>query len=342
MSQKKQESAFPSTPVRIVWAVDAFHLKPKAQLRTLDAIHRLYGDEAVSIQPVSMLPIGKFDPASQHFLDRWNELEARGRENVEKLMKSAKFPGLLPPILVRVETDSVAVAARCLLQVAVKEKADVIGVSSHARHGVARVLLGSFAETITMESPIPILVVNPKNGPGLGIKTIVFPTDFSDASHQVFQKIVKLAAPLKARIQLFHKIPYPYPTLTFPLVVMPMPEDDTPKRVRERLTATAQPWIGLAEKHGVQTKLTIDVKPGYPLDSILDLVKGYAPGVAIAMASQSGKIAAALTGSLTRQVLRSAPCPILVVHPDQEKLRLRLVESAKELAYAASAHPVLT
>jgi nucleotide-binding universal stress UspA family protein len=39
----------------------------------------------------------------------------------------------------------------------------------------------------------------------------------------------------------------------------------------------------------------------------------------IAMEGQSGPIAAALLGSITRQVIRTAPCPVWVIHQPKEK-----------------------
>jgi nucleotide-binding universal stress UspA family protein len=49
--------------------------------------------------------------------------------------------------------------ARTILEYAGEEGFDQIVVGSHGRHGVARVLLGSVAETVVRRSSVPVVVV---------------------------------------------------------------------------------------------------------------------------------------------------------------------------------------
>jgi hypothetical protein len=61
----------------------------------------------------------------------------------------------------------------------------------------------------------------------------------------------------------------------------------------------------------------------------------------IAMTSQSGPWSAAILGSLTRQVLRSATCPVLLVHADEPSLAKRFADEVRRAGYAYTAHPLL-
>jgi hypothetical protein len=53
--------------------------------------------------------------------------------------------------------------AEALHQVAVDVDADLIGVGTHARAGVERLLLGSVAEALIRRAHVPVLVAQPKD-----------------------------------------------------------------------------------------------------------------------------------------------------------------------------------
>lgn len=61
---------------------------------------------------------------------------------------------------VTVETDTeVGQPARAIVEYAEANDVDQIVMGSHGREGVARVLLGSVAETVVRRSPVPVTVV---------------------------------------------------------------------------------------------------------------------------------------------------------------------------------------
>jgi nucleotide-binding universal stress UspA family protein len=60
------------------------------------------------------------------------------------------------PILVESRGETVA---HEILKQARKQKADVIVLGTHGRRGLRRMLLGSDAETVVRESPVPVLLV---------------------------------------------------------------------------------------------------------------------------------------------------------------------------------------
>jgi nucleotide-binding universal stress UspA family protein len=58
-------------------------------------------------------------------------------------------------------------AAAALIQVAVDVDADLIVVGTHRRRGVDKLLLGSVAEALVRDAPLPVLVAYPKAFAGL-------------------------------------------------------------------------------------------------------------------------------------------------------------------------------
>jgi nucleotide-binding universal stress UspA family protein len=73
-------------------------------------------------------------------------------------------------------------------------------------------------------------------------------------------------------------------------------------------------WAELAREHGVRADYVVDERGFSVADQILRLVRNRHFGL-IAMDSQSGPVSSALLGSITRQVVRHAACPVLVLKP---------------------------
>ena len=58
--------------------------------------------------------------------------------------------------------DVVGRPARAIIEYAEENDVDNIVIGSHGRDGVARVLLGSVAETVVRRAPVPVTVVRPR------------------------------------------------------------------------------------------------------------------------------------------------------------------------------------
>ncbi|MGH8764747.1 MAG: universal stress protein [Burkholderiales bacterium] len=80
-----------------------------------------------------------------------------GKRVLAKSLKFAERAGVKPQTAL-VE-NAVGGITGTVLREARRWKADLIVVGSHSRTGVKRVLMGSDAESIARESPVPVLVV---------------------------------------------------------------------------------------------------------------------------------------------------------------------------------------
>ncbi|RQG99233.1 universal stress protein [Natrarchaeobius oligotrophus] len=95
---------------------------------------------------------GYYDPEThRRAIERGEELAERARSRAEEI-------GGLETIVLEsaVETGR---PARTIVDYAADHDVDRIVIGSHGRSGVARVLLGSVAETVARRAPIPVTVV---------------------------------------------------------------------------------------------------------------------------------------------------------------------------------------
>lgn len=82
-----------------------------------------------------------------------DELQASAKELVDATTARVRAVGLDVEAIVR---DGVP--AKVILDTALRSNCDLIVMGTHGRHGIERFFLGSCAEAVLRESPIPVLV----------------------------------------------------------------------------------------------------------------------------------------------------------------------------------------
>jgi nucleotide-binding universal stress UspA family protein len=129
------------------------------------------------------------------------------QEYAESLLESRKAQAQADGVAV--ETHLVLARGRrlgdCIREDAQEWDADAIVLASHGRKGVARVLLGSGAEQIIRESPVPALVVRGA-GPAALFRRILVAVDGSEVSAQALNVAIELARSCGARVRIVHSI----------------------------------------------------------------------------------------------------------------------------------------
>lgn len=319
--------------LKVIWAVDAFQPNAKAQIRALQSFLKMGRATGAVIQPVAVLHPGSYDPVSGRFPGNWKAMAGRALENLIDAFESISGVGISPVRLLRVEKSSLSASVDALVSFAIEENASLILVSSRSRSGLERMTMGSFAESLVLRSPVPVLVANPRSKPHDKVTTILYPTDFSPASRKGLDRVVTMARTLGMQILLYHKIRLPIARLVW----------EAPPNASEamrKLKGEGKAWVRRAELSGVRAKIHIEADIMSPVDSILRVSRKLGVKSMIAMTSQSGAWSSALLGSLTRQVLRHATCPVLVVHPDQPSLAKRVLQDIKLAGFAYTAHPL--
>lgn len=295
---------------RILWAIDPFAEK-KLQFKTLDAIKHFAKNTQVTVEPITVLSPDQLRLPIQAFHSESNNFRLKAEETLKKWMKDVKIPGLKPFTLLVSDKYSLRSSADLLMTYAKDSNASLIALSTHARKGVARALAGSFAETLLLHADTPLLVVNPQVK-STKVTKILFPTDMSASSEQAFNQVVTIASHLKAKVTLYHKVEYVIPDTYSVFTHHKAYEQYLEKDIQSR-EEELKAWVKRANERGVKADLVFDKKPSFVTQGVLKAVK-QSKSELLALCSHTGSIGTMMLGSVTRQLLREAKCPVWTVH----------------------------
>jgi nucleotide-binding universal stress UspA family protein len=142
-------------------------------------------------------------------------------------------------------------------------------------------------------------------GPTPGIHQIVLATDLSPASEAATEEAFRLAGALNARLLAVSVID--------PRTLQ-LPGGRFRSRIdqeRNRLEVAAAELVRRGRRDGVSTGFLI--WEGDPAESIVDAAQSEGADVIVVGSHGRGALGRALIGSVSDQVVRRAPCPVLVV-----------------------------
>jgi nucleotide-binding universal stress UspA family protein len=182
---------------------------------------------------------------------------------------------------------------------------DLVVIGTHGRTGLARVLLGSVAETVIRHAPCSVLAVRPDGEPK-PFTHILCPTDFSDHSRQAHELAAELVRPGGAGITLLHvlELPVAYAGEPHP----PELYRDLDKRSADLLDTWA---AQLRSKVSVPVVTRSRIgRPGTETLAVLDDDRTF-DLVVMGSHGRTG-IKRVLLGSVAEKVVRHARCPVLV------------------------------
>jgi nucleotide-binding universal stress UspA family protein len=195
---------------------------------------------------------------------------------------------------------------------------DLIVMPTHGRTGLTHVFLGSTAERIVQHSPCPILVtrrsgVESKNGSRFSFKTILVPVDFSSCSREGVRYAISFAKEFGAKIVLLHATYLGYIYSTEGVAIYDIPglqraaRKTAERKMRELVRAID---FGDVKYETVFTE-------GSPVLDICAFAKEHDVELIITSTHGLTGLKHVLIGSIAEQVVRHAPCSVLVVpsHP---------------------------
>lgn len=301
---------------KIIWALDPYgNSKIQSSAATLARSLSSQNDvEAVYVYGRSGFP-GETEQAAIRF-----DLE-QVEKKLSKMLDDFKLPSQAQARILAHGSESVRADVKTLVKYAQKTKAEAILVSTNARTGFFQKVLGSFAETLVLESAIPVMTVNPKAKVSVKPGTILFPTDFSGMSWEAFQHVVNFAKSSKASIQILHQ--YQGKSQSIPKGVSYYKDNHWLKGEKlldkelQQVQASLSKWLLWAKKQNVKCEYIIQFGFKNIADATLDLAKKETPWM-IAMATITGPVAAAFLGSNARKIVRSAECPVWVLYVEEK------------------------
>lgn len=306
--------------MRIIWAIDAFEDNKELNQKMADYVTHLYKTAQAEIEPLYLLRENEI-VLPTYEVPAWITDHSRTAESLfREVLADYDLPFLLDAKVIPHAAQSHAGAAEALSAYAVRSKADMIIVGSHGRQGFQRFILGSFAESLLLQSEVPVCVVGVHATKTKTSKTILFPTEFGEHSKESFRHVLQLAKDLKSEILLLHAITRPIESL-FDLDTRPrvynykgqmLTLDQIVEHQIENQSHRAQQWIDWAKKEDVSASYFIDSSFKGVDDLVLEAIAQHEADLVV-MEAQSGPMSAALLGSFTRNVVRKAPCPVYIL-----------------------------
>lgn len=313
--KRNPESPTPVLPLeRVVWAVDPFAEDPATERRTGAALaHLEKSADALRVQPVYLVPSPEDAVLGSQSIDARSPWGQRTLRLLADLVKKAKLRRAETPRLLTQPGNSIQLATAELVTYARTENASAIAVGTHSRRGAARFFLGSFAETLVLSSPLPLLVVNPRAESTRAPKRILFPTDFSDGSREAFAWVRALSRQLGAELHIFHRTLLGRDPSRAAFEPPAVPEELW-MRLQEGRLSTGRRWLEEARSAGLSAELHVSRSRASVADAVSAAAKRLAPCLVV-VASHGNTATARLLGSVARQLVRDAPCPVLVLPP---------------------------
>lgn len=319
LSQRKQpykKNAHKNNERKIIWAIDALQDEKDSQVHIVEALQPLADQAGAIVQPAYVMSPDQFN-LSIEFSGPWSKaFKPAAEKSLHYQIKKSGLTSVSAPKVLIERAPSLKQAACTLSAYAASEGAEMIVTGSHGRQGWARLVLGSFAETLLLYSKVPVLVVGPHVHSGKAIKHILFASDLSPASEKAFSKVCDIALRLKAKITLFHAVPHPIePVMQSGVYLlgggwMPVPLylENQKNNPEKKVEAFAAP----AKKRGLKVQIKIEPEAASATQAILNASQEVRADW-VAMAAESGPLQAALVGSITRQVVRASEIPVWVL-----------------------------
>jgi nucleotide-binding universal stress UspA family protein len=245
---------------------------------------------------------------------------------LNKILNRPDLPGVRSLRILATPTRSIREGVDQITRLAKRWKADLVVTTTRAHKGIRRWVMGSFAETLLLYSDVPILFINPYWKRTSPFNHILFCTDFSEESREAFKQVLKFAKSIGSKITVFNKLESGRALFLEPAFIGYVPSYEMFSEEREVIEQEASEWAAEAQSQGVTASSYVDLNPATSkVGSIVSLAKKK-PGI-IAIASHSGPMKTIFLGSLTREVVRSSPYPVWVLHPKlQDRLQDQDIE----------------
>ncbi len=193
--------------------------------------------------------------------------------------------------------------------------ADLILLSTHARSGIERWTLGSYAETLILSSSVPVMVINPQHELPKSVKNILVPTDLSEESERFIMGVGAFAKNGGAALTLFYKQPDPLDPMIQQGVyavgggwVSVQSYLDSELGERKKQLDRIQKSLAAA---GVRADVCLNATNVSLIEAINKCAEDKNCDV-IALLTQSGPLEAAVLGSVARGLVRSSHVPVYI------------------------------
>lgn len=183
---------------RILWPTD-FSAEAAEALRCAGIFSRAFGASITALHVTPDFMPGMYQnslPVQRELLRRQADLKEEARAKLQAFEKKHRFS--FQKVLV-VEGSP----AKKVLEVAEKERADLIAMGKHGQSALEKLIIGSVTNHVLRHSPVPILVT--KKGKRVqAIRRILVPTDFTKEEEPEREFAFKVAQRFGASLTLLY------------------------------------------------------------------------------------------------------------------------------------------
>jgi nucleotide-binding universal stress UspA family protein len=219
-----------------------------------------------------------------------------------------------------------------------EQAADLIVMRTHGRVGLGRAVLGSVTQRVLAESGVPVLLLRPGGRRITHVRKLLVPIDGSPGGAVALGTAVGLVKASGATMKLL-QVAVPIPTYVYAGDVYGGMGYIDPAWDEEML-ANARSYVEAIVKRLRDTGVIVDGEARQAPDVAATIVamadEVEADLIVMSTQALTGP-ARALLGSVADAVVRSAHCPVLLVHRDENG---RVAPLIAQIEPAQPAHPV--
>jgi universal stress protein A len=153
----------------------------------------------------------------------------------------------------------------------------------------------------------------PPTGPVASIQRILVPLDFSDASYKALAYAIALAELHQAKITLLHVVQISYMVGEYGAIELPELEGQLTTAARTKLESVAQEKVPAGRVDGTL------IRVGPAVTEIADTARETKADLLIISTHGYTGLKRIVLGSVAENVVRHAPCPVLVVREKEHE-----------------------
>lgn len=291
--------------MKTLWGLEPFH-QDKAKIQTMYSLIRQFSpnDQEIDIgfiatRDIQALNLAFDVPASERYS------KFPHRIIVKNLLK-AKIPLHEQNIIVNdIDTISTTTAVQAFLDLAKKQKSELLAIFTQDKKDFVKFTLGSFAETATELSPKNLLIVSPNVKPIKKITSFLYASDFHEKNKGDILEMLEMSLLLKSKIVIYHH------SLDIARYKKDKKDPDNVKS-KKRIDDFCK-WIQeQARVKKAKVKIITEGSFNSVSESIIATAKKEKVHL-IAVTAKTSKLKSIFVGSTTKQVLRYSEVPVLVL-----------------------------
>jgi nucleotide-binding universal stress UspA family protein len=297
----------------IIWALDPTQELPNS--KQLVQLLQLWSKRLEApIQPVCIFSRTLFSMPVDLPFPWLDQLPEVANELTIKYLNRLDANEFLPPKLLYISSNSHRQAAITVADYALQNKAQLIVVNSGVDSKWNLFSRFGFTETIITTSRIPVLAINQNTLLTPAIRTVLFPTDFSRESKVAFLNLQPWLKRHESEIIIYNEVETPNLNYSvFDGAWMNINIEELISEIETARLKMSKEWKDALKTLKIKGSVAVErQQKGLEADIIAYAQRMHVD--LITLVNHSGELKQTLLGSVAREILTQATCPVLIFH----------------------------